>query len=129
MADRACRRTVHGGCPELLQAVATAFITEGYFARHIKRMRTLYAQHRAMLAKVLAPYQADGYTVSLQDGGMHLLLDMRDDLDDLATARRARGRIRHPFTDSLRSGAPGRRGLMLGFTNLRSQTEVTRLIA
>ena len=35
-----------GGSPELTQAIVTAFITEGYFARHIQRMRKLYAERR-----------------------------------------------------------------------------------
>ncbi|MGY2485241.1 MocR-like pyridoxine biosynthesis transcription factor PdxR [Cupriavidus sp. CP313] len=128
--DLACRRTVHGGCPELLQAVAAEFIAQGHFARHIKRMRTLYARRRAMLAEALAPYKTDGFTVCLQDGGMHLLVDVRDDLDDLAMARRAReaGFAVHSLT-AWRYGAPGRRGLMMGFTNLRSQTEADRLVA
>ncbi|GAB3102582.1 PLP-dependent aminotransferase family protein [Cupriavidus yeoncheonensis] len=128
--DLACRRTVHGGCPELLQAVAAEFIAQGHFARHIKRMRTLYARRRGMLAEALAPFITDGFTVRLQDGGMHLLVDVRDDLDDLAMARRAReaGFAVHSLT-AWRQGAPGRRGLIIGFTNLRSQTEADRLVA
>ncbi len=35
-----------GGSPELTQAIVTAFITEGHFARHIQRMRKLYAERR-----------------------------------------------------------------------------------
>ncbi|WP_369804571.1 PLP-dependent aminotransferase family protein [Cupriavidus sp. YR651] len=128
--DLACRRAAHGGCPELLQAVAAEFIAEGHFARHIKRMRTLYARRRAMLAEALAPYKADGFTVCLQDGGMHLLVGVRDELDDLAMVRRARaaGFGIHSLT-AWRHGAPGRRGLLMGFTNLRSQTEANRLVA
>jgi GntR family transcriptional regulator / MocR family aminotransferase len=128
--DQACRRTVHGGCPELMQAVVAEFIAEGHFARHIKRMRTLYARRRLMLAEALAPYEADGFTVRLQDGGMHLLVDVRDDLDDLSMARRAReaGFAVYSLTD-WRHGAPGRRGLLMGFTNIRSQTEARRLVA
>ncbi|CAG9183311.1 HTH-type transcriptional regulatory protein GabR [Cupriavidus laharis] len=128
--DLACRRTVHGGCPELLQAVAAEFIAEGHFARHIKHMRTLYAQRRAMLAQALAPYEQDGLTVCLQDGGMHLLVDVGDELDDLVMARRAReaGFAVHSLT-AWRHGAPGRRGLLMGFTNLRSQDEADRLVA
>lgn len=127
--ELACRRSVHGGCPELLQAVAAEFITEGHFARHIKRMRTLYARRRAMLAAALAPYEADGFTVALADGGMHLVVDIPDDLDDLAMARRAReaGFSIHSLT-GWRRGAPGRRGLLMSFTNLRDQAEADRVV-
>jgi GntR family transcriptional regulator / MocR family aminotransferase len=128
--DLACRRTVHGGCPELMQAVVAEFITEGHFSRHIKRMRALYARRRAMLAQALAPYAADGFTVHLQDGGMHLLVDVREDLDDMLLASRARkaGFAVHALT-AWRNGSPGRRGLLMGFTNVRNQAEAERLIA
>ena len=39
-----------GGSPELTQAIVTAFITEGHFARHIQRMRKLYAERREATA-------------------------------------------------------------------------------
>jgi GntR family transcriptional regulator/MocR family aminotransferase len=127
--ELACRRTVHGGCPELMQAVVADFIAEGHFSRHIKRMRTLYARRRAMLAESLAPYAADGFVVHLQDGGMHLLVDVREDLDDVALASRARdaGFAVHALT-TWRNGSPGRRGLLMGFTNISSQAQAQRLV-
>jgi GntR family transcriptional regulator/MocR family aminotransferase len=128
--DLACRRTVHGGCPEFMQAVVAEFIDQGHFARHIKRMRTLYARRRAMLAQAFAPYAPDGLTVHMEDGGMHLLVDVRDDLDDIAMARRARdaGFAVHALT-AWRNGTPGRRGLLMGFTNIRDEAEARRLVA
>src|SRR4029079_2334322 len=39
-----------GGSPALTQAILTAFITEGHFARHIQRMRKLYAERRGATA-------------------------------------------------------------------------------
>jgi GntR family transcriptional regulator/MocR family aminotransferase len=128
--ELACRRSVHGGCPELLQAVAAEFISQGHFARHIKRMRTLYARRRALLAQALAPYAPDGLTVHLEDGGMHLLVDVRDDLDDTAMARRAQqaGFAVHSLS-AWRNGLPGRRGLLMGFTNVRDEAEAARLVA
>ncbi|SIT45966.1 Transcriptional regulator with HTH domain and aminotransferase domain [Paraburkholderia piptadeniae] len=127
--ELACRRTVHGGCPELMQAVVADFIAEGHFSRHIKRMRTLYARRRAMLAESLAPYAADGFVVHLQDGGMHLLVDVREDLDDVVLASRARdaGFAVRALT-TWRNGSPGRRGLLMGFTNINSQAQAQRLV-
>ncbi|MBN3763751.1 PLP-dependent aminotransferase family protein [Burkholderia sp. Ac-20365] len=128
--ELACRRTVHGGCPELMQAVVADFIGEGHFSRHIKRMRTLYARRRALLADALAAYAEDGFVVHLQDGGMHLLVDVRDDLDDVELASRARkaGFAVHALT-TWRNGAPGRRGILMGFTNVRDRSEAERLVA
>lgn len=128
--DFACRRTIHGGCPEFIQAVATDFINEGHFSRHIKRMRALYAQRRDMLATALAPLAVDGLAVRLQDGGMHLLVDVDEQLDDvkLATLAREAGLGIHALT-AWRNGSPGRRGLVMGFTNVRSQAEADELVA
>jgi GntR family transcriptional regulator/MocR family aminotransferase len=113
-----------------MQAVVADFISEGHFARHIKRMRTLYARRRAMLAEALAPYASDGFIVHLQDGGMHLLVDVREDLDDIVLAQRARqaGFAVHALT-AWRNSSPGRRGLLLGFTNIRNRDEAEQQVA
>jgi GntR family transcriptional regulator/MocR family aminotransferase len=83
-----------------------------------------------MLAQAFAPYAPDGLTVHMEDGGMHLLVDVRDDLDDIAMARRARdaGFAVHALT-AWRNGTPGRRGLLMGFTNIRDEAEARRLVA
>ena len=49
-----------GGSPELTQAIVTAFITEGHFARHIQRMRKLYAERRE--ATITGPGKRAGQT-------------------------------------------------------------------
>jgi GntR family transcriptional regulator/MocR family aminotransferase len=127
--DAACRRSLHGGCPELIQAVAAEFIEQGHFARHIKRMRALYAKRRALLAAALAPYTSLGLTVQLREGGMHLLVSLPDDLDDVALVRRAReaGFGLQALT-GWRNGAPGPRGLMVGFTNVATTEQAQRLV-
>jgi len=128
--EAASERAVHGGCPELIQAAVAEFVTEGHFSRHIKRMRTLYARRRAMLAAALRPYEAQGFAVRLQDGGMHLLLDVPPDRDDVAMARLAReaGFGVHSLT-AWRRGRSGRRALLLGFTNVSSEAEAARQVA
>lgn len=127
--EEACQRSVHGGCPEFLQAVAARFISEGHFGRHIKRMRTLYARRRAMLAGALRAYEKKGFTVRLQEGGMHLLLDVEERCDDVALAVRARNAgLGVQALTSWRQGEPGRCALMLGFTNLSSQEKTNKLV-
>lgn len=125
----ASHRALHGGCPELYQAVAADFIREGHFARHIKRMRTLYAKRRTMLADAFAPWLGHGLSIDLRDGGMHLLIRLRDDLDDVALARRGRegGFGLQALTD-WRNGEPGQRGLMVSFTNVATQAEACGLV-
>jgi len=128
--EAASARAVYGGCPELMQAAVAEFIGQGHFSRHIKRMRTLYARRRAMLAAALQPYEARGFALRLQDGGMHLLLDVPPGRDDVEMARRARaaGFGIHALT-AWRRGRPGRRALLLGFTNVASDAHAQRLVA
>ena len=131
--ETAARAAAYGGCPELMQAAVTEFIVEGHFSRHIKRMRGLYARRRAFLTAALKPYENAGYTVGLQDGGMHLLLDVPAQCDDaaLAQAAQAAGFGVHSLS-AWRNGEVGRRALILGFTNVRSPADaaqqVTRLM-
>ncbi|HTH60639.1 MAG TPA: PLP-dependent aminotransferase family protein [Paraburkholderia sp.] len=128
--DAASARAVHGGCPELMQAAVAEFINGGHFSRHIKRMRTLYAQRRAMLAAALRPHEPRGFAVRLQDGGMHLLLDVPANRDDAEMARllREAGFGVHALTTWQR-GRAGRRALILGFTNVASEGDAKRLVA
>lgn len=63
-----------GGCSRLEQSVAARFMAKGHFARHLKRMRSLYASRRATLAETLADVFGDRLEINLQSGGMHLLV-------------------------------------------------------
>lgn len=123
----AATRALHGGCPELMQSVAAEFISQGHFSRHIKRMRTLYARRRTLLADAFAPYLSRGLAVALRDGGMHLLVTLPDDVDDVALVRRARdaGFGLQSLT-AWRHGAPGPRGFMVGFANVASAAQARR---
>ena len=124
-----CQRAVHGGCPELLQAVVADFIEQGHFARHIKRMRTLYARRRSFLADALAPHAQRGLRVKLGDGGMHLLIQLHDELDDVTLEGRARaaGFAVHALS-RWRQGGSGPRGLLAGFTNVTSAGAARKLV-
>jgi len=125
----ACRRSLHGGCPELMQAVVADFIEEGHFARHIKRMRALYAKRRNFLADALLPYESRGLRTEPRDGGMHLLVGLHDDIDDVEMKRRANAA--GFAVDALthwRLGAPGPRGLLVGFTNVASPEAACELV-
>ena len=66
-----------GGSPELTQAIVAAFITEGHFARHIQRMRRLYAERREATAAGLESVLGKHMRIDLQPGGMHLILWLR----------------------------------------------------
>jgi GntR family transcriptional regulator / MocR family aminotransferase len=112
-------RLAGGGHPVLEQAVVASFMLEGHFARHLRRMRSLYAARRAALAAALVEVFADRIRIELQAGGMHLLVRLPPHADDAALARRAdaHGLAPVPLSLSTIEHDCGR-GLLLGFTNI-----------
>ena len=80
----------------LYQAVLTDFIGEGHFARHIRRMRLLYAERRAALLKAIDVHMSDLLEVVGTDAGMHLLTLLPQGYDDVAVQRgRCNGHLSH----------------------------------
>lgn len=110
------------GTPMFMQTVVADFMSEGHFARHIKRMRALYEERRASLAKALAQVFADRLTLELQAGGMHLIGRLPALEDDRDLAARAKSHGLAPGTLSPWYANPARRehGLLLSFTNIAS---------
>jgi GntR family transcriptional regulator/MocR family aminotransferase len=112
-------RLLVGGPAALDQRVAAAFIERGHFARHLRRMRGLYAERRRALAAALAARFGDGITVELAAGGMHLLARFPGAAEDGVLARRAAGAGLAPTAlSSLALAHDCGGGLLLGFANL-----------
>jgi GntR family transcriptional regulator/MocR family aminotransferase len=72
------------------QMTVAAFIEDGHFARHIKRMRRLYAERRTALAAGLEAALGDRLRIEAPAGGMHLVARGVRPFDDVALAERAR---------------------------------------
>ena len=105
--------------PIFNQTTVTDFMLEGHFARHIRRMRSLYSDRRSALADALDKVFQVGVNVQLQAGGMHLLArfaDCRTDLDLVARAR-SRGLKPAPLSPWNVASDCGQ-GLLLSFTNI-----------
>jgi GntR family transcriptional regulator / MocR family aminotransferase len=103
-------------------AVVADFLVQGHFARHIKRMRQLYAQRRAAVAAALDEVFADRFRVDLQAGGMHLLAYLARAENDTEVARKAnaQGLAVAPLSPCALENDRGQ-GLVLGFTNIPTQ--------
>jgi GntR family transcriptional regulator / MocR family aminotransferase len=111
------------------QRVVAAFMRHGHFARHIRRMRILYAERRRELAKALEMGFGGHVTVEMATGGMHLLARFANAADDTELVRRAMAAGLAP--SALSSMAMARdcgQGLLLGFTNVLP-TEAPLLVA
>ena len=110
------------GNPELTQAIVTAFISEGHFARHIQRMRKLYAQRREATKAGLESVLGKHVRIDSPPGGMHLILRLQGQRSDirLVTRMRKEGLYAEALTDWI-SGEQTASALLLNFTNIDSQ--------
>lgn len=102
--------------PALEQAVLADFIAEGHYARHVRRMRALYAERQATLLQLLSGEASEWLEARPVDAGMHLVAWLRAGMDDVRIAQRLLDA--GVIASSLRalSMAPAARGaLLLGF--------------
>jgi GntR family transcriptional regulator / MocR family aminotransferase len=77
-------RLMTSGLPLLEQKVVAAFMQNGHFARHIRRMRMVYSERRRCLASTLQMAFRQRAIVELAAGGMHLLARFPGAGDDSA---------------------------------------------
>ena len=100
----------------LYQAVMADFIREGHFARHIRRMRVLYAQRRTALVEAIHKQRAHEFEVIGAEAGMHLVVLLPPGVSDVAISRRAAemGISAMPLS-SCYAKPPVRGGLILGY--------------
>lgn len=122
-------QTFAGGGPALTQAIVGDFMEEGHFARHIQRMRRLYAERRQIVADAMIAILGQRVHIDPQPGGMHLVLRLAGghggDVihSDAALAARMRADGMAALALSERSvlphaDAPLPSALLLGFTNI-----------
>jgi GntR family transcriptional regulator/MocR family aminotransferase len=111
-----------GGSPQLTQAIVTAFITEGHFARHIQRMRKLYAERREQTVAGLESVLGKHVQIDSQPGGMHLILRLQGKRSDrrLVARMRDEGLYGEALTDWTMD-SDGASALLVSFTNVDSQ--------
>ncbi|HKF64262.1 MAG TPA: PLP-dependent aminotransferase family protein [Dongiaceae bacterium] len=113
---------LHLAGSSLEQAVTADFMTEGHFARHIRRMRNLYAARRGALAEALADRFGARFGIEMQAGGMRLIarLDAREDDRALTARALAHGLAPSPLSPCAIAQDCGQ-GLLLGFTNVAEE--------
>ncbi|GGY05993.1 MocR-like pyridoxine biosynthesis transcription factor PdxR [Paludibacterium paludis] len=121
-ACAAACRAWSGPAPTLIQSMAAAFIEEGYFARHLKKMRALYRTRRALCEDGLREVFGSRVRISPQPGGMHLVASFDGMTDDrLAAARAREAGLAVIALSNWTRRAREEAGLMLGFANITSR--------
>ncbi len=107
--------------PILEQATLAAFIEQGYFAQHLRRMRALYAERRALLLSALREHAGALVDVVVPETGTLVVLWLPKGVDDRRLAR-AVGNA-GPLAVLPISGycvrPPNRLGLLVSFTQAR----------
>ncbi|GLC92873.1 GntR family transcriptional regulator [Cupriavidus sp. TA19] len=127
--------SMNAGAPTLFQAALADFIEQGHFARHVKRMRTLYGQRRLLIAQALRQTFGELLTVELPPGGIQFSVQFAEaahgPVDDVAVASRARqaGLAVLPLSIWYAHGRmrDTPRGLVMGFANITDANEAGRL--
>lgn len=125
-------RLLAGRMPTIEQAVLADFIIEGHFARHIRRMRNLYAERQAALVRAIERDLSGTLQVHPAEGGMHLVAWLSPGVDDRLASHLASARgIGCPPLSLYYLGQPERGGLVLGYgaCNLRVVEDGTRRLA
>jgi GntR family transcriptional regulator/MocR family aminotransferase len=117
-----------GGSPALTQGIVTAFITEGHFARHIQRMRKLYAERREAATAGLHSVLGQHMTIDAPPGGMHLVLRLHGRRSDRRLVARMRedGLYAEAMSDWT-VGTDVAPALLLGFTNIDTRATAEKL--
>jgi GntR family transcriptional regulator/MocR family aminotransferase len=107
------RRLIDIHSPILEQAVLADFMAEGHFRRHLRRMRTLYAERRNALLKAARALPLD---IDSPEAGIHCVGWLPAGMDAVAVARKAADYDLQLTPVSNFSIEPlARQGLLLGF--------------
>jgi len=125
------RETTDIFTPTLLQAVLADFIQEGHFARHTRRMRTIYMERAKVLTDAISAEVGDQLEVVSAEAGMHLTALLPPGVSDVSIAGRAAsiGLQVSPLSACC-IDPPARAGLILGFgavDKLQIRTAVRQL--
>lgn len=104
------------------QRILNEFIRDGYFERHLNKMRKIYRGKHDLLLECLKPFE-EKFIISGEHAGLHLLLTAKGNIQEKTFIRAAaeNGVKVYGLTDSLVAGAPDRATILLGFGGLKNQ--------
>jgi GntR family transcriptional regulator/MocR family aminotransferase len=102
--------------PMVEQRVLTAFLEEGHFGRHIRRMRALYWERQEVLLAAVARELGGALTIPAAGAGLHVAGWLSAGVDDEAVSRRAlEGGVEAPAISGYCLEPNRRPGLVLGY--------------
>ncbi len=104
------------------QSILNEFIRDGYFERHLNKMRKLYRAKHELLLECLQPLR-DRFVISGENAGLHLLLTSRCGAAERELVQAAASRqIRvYGLSDSMVEDASHSTAVLLGFGGLSEE--------
>ncbi len=103
---------------QLVQQAALAdFMSEGHYSAHIRRVRLLYGKRHVLLRRSIARHLGDTWPVATQDTGLHLVLMLPSEMDDVQISNELRSRqiAARPLSHYYCNAENLRKGLLLGY--------------
>lgn len=93
------------------------FLGGGYYLRHLRKMKVLYAKQRVLALKGL-----EGVSMTIETSGLALKISLPDHIDDKKLAIQARdlGIAPVPLSVWYNSKDSAKRGLLASVTNIRA---------
>ena len=117
------------GQPVLTQKILTAFLNEGHFFRHLKKMRALYQTRRDWMIAALCEVYGDLFFTEQNDGGMHIVAFLAKGSADREIARCwQEQQLQVNALSAWYHGSGKRYGLVMGYNNVRSYQEALDLL-
>jgi GntR family transcriptional regulator / MocR family aminotransferase len=118
------------GAPRLAQAALADFIEEGHFARHIRRMRAIYAERRELFGTLIEERLGRRLQLHGTAAGLHVSATLTSPADDRAISRRASALgLTLPALSDYYSARVSIPGFVLGYGHLNRQQIVAGIDA
>lgn len=110
---------LYRGGHSLIQLALAEFINAGHYSAHIRRMRLLYSRRRIFLTELIQQYCGPHALSDFSDNaGLHLILNLPDEADDVAIAQDANKHniLVRPLSRYYLT-AQRKKGLLMGFAS------------
>ncbi|MCM1569167.1 MAG: PLP-dependent aminotransferase family protein [Roseburia sp.] len=104
------------------QRILNEFIRDGYFERHLNKMRKVYKLKQELLLECLRPFEKD-FAVSGENAGLHVVLTAKRGVTERQLVEQAKqqGVKVYGISESLMAEKEGKPSLLLGFGGLSHQ--------
>jgi GntR family transcriptional regulator/MocR family aminotransferase len=102
----------------ILQAALARFMSEGYFGRHITKMRKIYDERRRFASESLTAAGGGAFHIRDSRAGLHFIAELPAHIGDVSFSARARKRgIIAPPLSRYFLGSTPENGLLIGFAS------------